>query len=121
MTNPRKRGSAPDRARDAHLRPGSFKKGHRKLGGRKRGTPNAFSPDYKQAILEAAHRVGHDGNGEDGAVGYFSWVGERDPDFFIPWSGSPCCRWKRHRPTRQSSRAGHRTNATDGFMSILGL
>ena len=82
MTNPRKRGSAPDLARDAHLRPGSFKKGHRKLGGRKRGAPNAFSPDYKQAILEAAHRVGHDGNGEDGAVGYFSWVGERDPEFF---------------------------------------
>ena len=83
MTNPRKRGSAPDRARDAHLRPGSFKKGHRKLGGRKRGTPNAFSPDYKQAILEAAHRVGHDGNGEDGAVGYFILGRRTRPGFFL--------------------------------------
>jgi hypothetical protein len=37
MANPFNRGSAPDRARDAWTRPGSFKSGHAKLGGRKKG------------------------------------------------------------------------------------
>ena len=55
MTNPRKRGSAPDRAQPAYLRPGTFEEGHKKQGGRKRGTPNAFPSDYKKAILEAAY------------------------------------------------------------------
>jgi hypothetical protein len=82
MTNPHKRGSAPDRARDARLRPGSFKNGHRKLGGRKRGTPNTFSPDYKRAILEAAYRVGEDANGKLGIVGYLQWVAIHHPKAF---------------------------------------
>ena len=82
MTNPLKRGSAPDRARAEYQRPGSFKPGHAKLGGRKRGTPNLISADYKKTILEAAYRVGYDGNGKDGAIGYFTWVGERHPMVF---------------------------------------
>jgi hypothetical protein len=82
LTNPFTRGSAPDRARSADLRPGSFKPGHEKRGGRKRGTPNLFTIDYKKAILEAVYRVGNDGNGKDGVVGYFSWVGERHPTIF---------------------------------------
>ena len=83
MTNPFKRGSAPDRARADYERPGSFRKGHKKLGGRTRGTPNAISADHRKAILEAAYRIGHDGNGKDGVVGYFHWVGERHPDIFF--------------------------------------
>jgi hypothetical protein len=79
MTNPFMRGSAPGRAQPASLRPGSFKQGHEKRGGRKRGTPNLLSIDYKKAILEAAYRIGHDGNGKDGALGYFSWVAQRHP------------------------------------------
>jgi hypothetical protein len=63
------RGTAPGRARPADDRPGSFKPGRRKQGGRKRGTPNLFSIDYKKAIIEAAYRVGHDGNGKDGERG----------------------------------------------------
>lgn len=55
MTNPFTRGSAPGRARDAHSRRGSFKQAHKKLGGRKRGTPNLISIDYKKALLEAAY------------------------------------------------------------------
>lgn len=82
MTNPFKRGSAPGRAQPAYLRPDSFKHGHKKLGGRKRGTPNFFSFDYKNAILEAAYRIGNDGNGKDGLVGYFAWVAERHPQIF---------------------------------------
>jgi hypothetical protein len=57
----------------------SFKPGHEKQGGRKKGTPNAFSSDYKKAILEAAYRVGNDGNGKDGIVGYFRWIALRHP------------------------------------------
>jgi hypothetical protein len=82
MTNPLMRGSAPNRAQPDYARPGSFKKGREKRGGRKRGTPNVISIDYKKAILEAAYRVGNDGNGKDGLVGYFSWVALRHPEIF---------------------------------------
>jgi hypothetical protein len=82
MTNPFKRGSAPDRAQPADQRSGSFKQGHEKRGGRKRGTPNWLSIDYKKAILEAAYRVGYDGNGKDGVVGYFAWVAECHPRIY---------------------------------------
>ena len=82
MTNPFRRGSAPGREQPDYLRPGSFKPGHEKRGGRKRGTPNAVSADYKRSILEAAYRVGNDGNGKDGFVGYFEWVGLRFPTIF---------------------------------------
>jgi hypothetical protein len=83
MTNPLKRGSAPGREQPDYLRPGSFKPGHEKRGGRKRGTPNALSADYKRAIIEAAYRVGNDGNGKDGVVGYFAWVAVRHPRIFV--------------------------------------
>jgi hypothetical protein len=70
MANPFTRGS------------GDFKRRHEKLGGRKPGTKNLFSTEHKMAILEAAYRVGYDGNGKDGVRGYLTWVGERDPGFF---------------------------------------
>ena len=38
MTNPFNRGSAPGRARDALQRSGSFEPGHKKRGGRKKGS-----------------------------------------------------------------------------------
>jgi hypothetical protein len=82
MTNRFMRGSAPGRAQPAYLRPGSFKQGHEKRRGRKRGTPNLFSIDYKKPILEAAYRIGRDGNGKDGVVGYLSWVAEYHPRIF---------------------------------------
>jgi hypothetical protein len=74
MTNPFKRGSAPNRAQPDYARSGSFKSGQQKRGGRKRGTPNFFSIDYKNAVIEAAWRIGEDGNGKDGIVGYFRWI-----------------------------------------------
>jgi hypothetical protein len=70
MTDAFTRGTAPGRARDASQRPGSFKPGHAKVGGRKKGTPNALSVDYKNAVLAAAYFVGRDGKGADGLVGY---------------------------------------------------
>ena len=82
MTNPSRRGSAPGRAQDADLNPGSFKPGHEKRGGGERGTPNFCSPDYRKAVCEAAYRVGHDGNGKNGLIGYLEWVALRDPRSF---------------------------------------
>ena len=58
MTNPFNRGSSPGRARDSLQRSGSFKPGHKKRGGRKKGSRNVISPEHKRALLEAAHRVG---------------------------------------------------------------
>ena len=82
MTNPLKRGSAPNRDHPDYERPGSFKPGHQKIGGRKRGTPNVLTADYKRAILEAAYQIGNDGNGRDGIVGYFAWVARYHPATF---------------------------------------
>jgi hypothetical protein len=79
MSNRFTRGSAPGRARDASQRPGSFKPGHKKVGGRKKGMPNRISPDFKTAVLAAADRVGMDGKGKDGVVGYFSYLAEQYP------------------------------------------
>jgi hypothetical protein len=83
MTNRFARGSAPGRARDSLQRPGSFKKGHKKRGGRKRGTPNVISMDYKKALLEAAYRVGNDGNGKDGVLGYLISVAQSHPRIYV--------------------------------------
>jgi hypothetical protein len=52
MTNPFNRGSAPGRARDALQRSGSFEPGHKKRGGRKKGSPNT------SIAASAAARVG---------------------------------------------------------------
>lgn len=82
MTNPFTRGSAPGRGQPAYLRPGSFQNGHEKRGGRKRGTPNAFTID-KRAIIEAAYRIGEDGNGRHGVCGYLMWVAEYHPRAYV--------------------------------------
>jgi hypothetical protein len=79
MSNPFTRGSAPGRARDADQRRGSFKPGHKKVGGRRKGTPNRISADYKQAFLAVADRVGMDGKGKDGIVGYFCYLALQYP------------------------------------------
>lgn len=36
----------------------AFKKGHKKVGGRKKGTPNKFTGDLRQAVLNAFNSVG---------------------------------------------------------------
>jgi hypothetical protein len=88
MTDRFKRGSAPGRARSEDQRPGSFKKGRKKRGGRQRGTPNKFSAEYKNQILEAANRVGGDANGTQGIVGYFRWIARRHPRIMCGLLGS---------------------------------
>ena len=54
-----------------------FEKGHAKLGGRKKGTPNKLTP-VKEALrqaLENAH--------EDGAQGYLLQVAQEHPQVFM--------------------------------------
>ena len=80
MTNPFNRGTAPGRARDALERPGTFKPGHKKLGGRKKGMPNALSADYKNAIIAAAYFAGRDGMGAGGLIGYCTRLLIEAPD-----------------------------------------
>jgi hypothetical protein len=53
--NPFSRGTCPGRARPPHR--GSFKRGHAKHGGRKKGTPNAISARARKTIAAAAKRV----------------------------------------------------------------
>lgn len=76
------RRCAPGRARSESQRTGSFGMGHEKQGGRMRGTPNLLSADYKKALVEAAYRVGYDGNGKDGVLGYFVWVAQHHPRIY---------------------------------------
>jgi hypothetical protein len=59
-----------------------FKPGHEKLSGRRRGTQNVISADYKESLIEAAHRIGADGGGKGGLVGYFSWVATCHPKVY---------------------------------------
>jgi hypothetical protein len=54
----------------ANLKP--FKKGHKKLGGRKKGVPNKSSHFVDKAFMTAVEQIGSDGRGKGGAVGYFS-------------------------------------------------
>jgi hypothetical protein len=82
MSNPLNRGTTPARARDASQRPATFQNGHRKFGGRKKGTPNVVTKDLKIATIEAATRIGSDGNGKDGLVGYLMWLAAVDTRTF---------------------------------------
>jgi hypothetical protein len=83
MSNRLTRGSAPNRAREASQRPDSFGKGHAKMGGRKRGTPNVVTRELKVAIIWAAHRLGSDLKGKDGVVGYLTRIAKDDIKTFV--------------------------------------
>ena len=48
-----------------------FKKGHKKLGGRKKGVRNKKSQSFSHLFMAAAARLGSDGKGEGGVVGFF--------------------------------------------------
>ena len=59
-----------------------FEKGHKKLGGRKRGVPNKFPRAVIDVILAAAEDVGFNGRGDDGLIGYLRWLANRQPVAF---------------------------------------
>jgi len=83
MINPFLRGSAPGRARGASQRPGSFQVGHKKLGGRKHGTPNKRTREYREALIEVANQIGSDGKGKEGLVGYLTVIALYHPAVFV--------------------------------------
>ena len=70
------RGSSSDRS-------GDFKVGHKKRGGRQKGTRNHYSADLKRSLLEAASRIGSDGKGKDGLRGYLIWVAMYYPEAYL--------------------------------------
>ena len=71
-----------DRAGD-----GRFAKGHQKLGGRTRGTPNVFSAHLKELVIEAAGTVGGDGRGADGLAGFITRMAEEHPKVILKLLG----------------------------------
>ena len=58
------------RERGRTVRPGRFEKGHPKVGGRKKGTPNAVTRDARQAILDGLSECG----GPEGLKGFVKKV-----------------------------------------------
>jgi hypothetical protein len=85
MPNPNRltRGSAPNRAREAWQRPGTFRSDHSKMGGRREGTRNVMTRELKSAVIRAAHRLGRDLKGKDGIVGYLMRLAEDDVKTFV--------------------------------------
>jgi hypothetical protein len=84
----------------------AFKEGHKKVGGRPPGRRNILTNDLKEALLEAATRVGFvrevpvldaDGeptgrtkpewDGDGGLAGYLEWAAVFQPGHFIPQLG----------------------------------
>jgi hypothetical protein len=69
--------------------PGTFKKGHKKLGGRQKGTPNQVNQDLIDRIVQAAEQVGSDGKGKNGVDGYLQMLaGKKGPIFCRSVSGN---------------------------------
>jgi hypothetical protein len=71
-----------DRQRDGQPRPDSGRKHRTKHGGRQLGAPNKMTTELKEAVIEAAQRVGSDLKGKDGLVGYLMRLGQDDPKMF---------------------------------------
>lgn len=60
----------------------SFKRGRKKTGGRKPGTPNKTTMFFKEAVLAAAEAAGNE-TGRDGHVGYLTEVALKCPSSFL--------------------------------------
>jgi hypothetical protein len=74
------RGSQPARANVAGK--GRFAKGHKKVGGRKKGVRNVVTRDIREAIVNAAIRHGEDGEGKGGLEGYLFTLAREDKRAF---------------------------------------
>jgi ParB-like nuclease domain len=76
------RGSAPNRshknAPNRHRFSGDNQPPKSKRG-RPKGSPNKFSRNLREDLMEATERVGRDGQGELGGVGYLMWLARAEP------------------------------------------
>ena len=88
-----------------------FKKGHKKLGGRKKGVPNKFPRTVKEAVVTAAENYGRDRKGSDGLVGFLSIVWEKHPKQFLKLFASRCLTLEKRAP--RASYACHLELLTD--------
>jgi hypothetical protein len=79
MANRLTRGSAIGRSQHESQRPGSFKKGHKKLGGRKRGTPNVMTKEYKNSFIRL---FASDQKGDDDLLNLLKLVAIYNPRAF---------------------------------------
>ena len=61
----------------------SFKKGRKKTGGRKAGTPNKTTTVFREAMLTAAEAAGNEIGG-DGRASYLKWIALDYPTSFFP-------------------------------------
>ena len=61
----------------------SFKKGRKKTGGRKAGTPNKTTRILREVVLAAAEAAGNELRG-NGDVGYMTWFALNYPPSFVP-------------------------------------
>ena len=61
----------------------SFKKGRKKTGGRKAGTPNRATGFFREAMLAGAEAAGNELGG-DGLVSYFKWLALGEPKTYLP-------------------------------------
>jgi hypothetical protein len=76
------RGSAPNKSHPnapGRHRFSSDNQPPKSKRGRPKGSLNKFSRNLQEALLEAAHRLGRDGKGQDGLIGYLMWLGRKDP------------------------------------------
>jgi hypothetical protein len=76
------RGSAPNRSHKnapGRHRFSSDNQPPKAKRGRPKGSMNRFSRDLREDIVEAMERVGSDGKGKDGRVGYLMWLSRAEP------------------------------------------
>jgi hypothetical protein len=51
--------------------------------GRKPGVPNKIPPQLKKAVVEVATKVGEDGHGKNGLVGFLTNVAREEPKIMV--------------------------------------
>jgi hypothetical protein len=79
------RGSAPNRSHKnapGRHRFSSDNQPPKAKRGRPPGSLNKFTRNLREVLMEATERLGRDGEGEGGTVGYFMWLGRVDTKSF---------------------------------------
>ena len=64
-----------------------FQKGHQKMGGRKKGTPNYTTKFAREAIIEGLAAIGEDGNGLNGLTGFVVRAARADIKYGVQMLG----------------------------------